>query len=118
MASDYQRIKNIVSYRVGKILRTMQNEAPIDTGWLSSSIQLVKVAPSKWKIEVPYAVVVDDRGNHYLPYTNEKWTSPKWGGAQNPNEGWWNAQCEKAINEIVNAIYARYSKETKGKDDN
>ena len=30
-------------------------------------------------------------GNAYAPYalaTNEKWTSPRWNGKQNPNEGW------------------------------
>lgn len=24
----------------------------------------------------------------YVPYTNEKWISPKWKGHKNPNEGW------------------------------
>jgi hypothetical protein len=36
----------------------------------------------------PTAVII---GNAYAPYalaTNEKWTSPRWNGKQNPNEDW------------------------------
>ena len=27
---------------------------------------------------------------YYMPYTNEKWISPKWRGAKNPNEHWFD----------------------------
>lgn len=26
----------------------------------------------------------------YMPYTNEKWISPRWHGKKNPNESWWD----------------------------
>lgn len=30
----------------------------------------------------------------YMPYTNEPWTSPKWGGKKNPNEKWFDKAVE------------------------
>ena len=35
-----------------------------------------------------FRIVVDGDIAPYVPYTNEPWISPKWRGAQNPNEGW------------------------------
>ena len=35
-----------------------------------------------------YAIVAGNEYVPYAPYTNEPWLSPKWNGAQNPNEGW------------------------------
>jgi len=35
---------------------------------------------------------------YYMPYTNEKWVSPKWKGAINPNMYWW----DKSIQDIAN----------------
>lgn len=37
-----------------------------------------------------YVIYIDDAIAPYMPYTNEKWTSPRWGGKKNPNEGWFN----------------------------
>ena len=33
---------------------------------------------------------------YYMPYTNEKWVSPRWHGKQNPNEDWF----DKAIYDV------------------
>ena len=33
---------------------------------------------------------------YYMPYTNERWISPKWKGAKNPNEDWW----DEAIHDV------------------
>lgn len=33
---------------------------------------------------------IDDNIAPYVPYTNEKWVSPKWRGHKNPNEGWFD----------------------------
>ena len=27
---------------------------------------------------------------YYMPYTNERWISPRWKGAKNPNENWFD----------------------------
>lgn len=34
------------------------------------------------------SVFVDENVAPYVPYTNEPWLSPKWRGAKNPNENW------------------------------
>ena len=31
---------------------------------------------------------IDDEVAPYVPFTNEKWISPKWKGHKNPNEDW------------------------------
>lgn len=33
---------------------------------------------------------IDEDIAPYVFYTNEPWTSPRWHGKKNPNEGWWN----------------------------
>lgn len=33
---------------------------------------------------------IDEEIAPYVFYTNEPWTSPRWHGKKNPNEGWWN----------------------------
>lgn len=44
------------------------------------------------KIEFPYRglckIYIDENVAPYVPYTNEKWISPKWKGKKNPNEDW------------------------------
>ena len=51
------------------------------------------VSPDTVEVKVDAAIAP------YVVYTNEPWTSPKWNGRQNPNEGWF----EKATLE-----FARY----------
>lgn len=36
----------------------------------------------------------------YVVYTNEPWISPKWKGAQNPNEGWIQDAVQKMVEYI------------------
>ena len=43
---------------------------------------------------------VDERQAPYLPYTNEKWISPRWKGKKNPNRKWYN----KAMYSFCNAL--------------
>lgn len=45
----------------------------------------------KWEMPDPdtFVIYVDESIAPYMPYTNEPWISPKWGGKRNPNEGWW-----------------------------
>lgn len=35
-------------------------------------------------------VFVDENIAPYMPYTNEPWISPRWKGAKNPNENWFD----------------------------
>lgn len=40
-----------------------------------------------------FRMYVDEKIAPYMVYTNEVWTSPKWNGKKNPNEGWWEEAC-------------------------
>lgn len=42
-------------------------------------------------------VYVGNKQAYYMPYTNEKWISPRWKGKQNPNYRWW----DKSIDDVV-----------------
>lgn len=35
-------------------------------------------------------IYIDKNIAPYVPYTNEEWISPKWGGKKNPNQGWFD----------------------------
>ncbi len=62
------------------------------------------------KIEYPYkgvcVIYVDNKIAPYVPYTNEKWISPKWKGHKNPNEGWF----ERATIIVTNSIAKSYKR--------
>ncbi len=50
----------------------------------------------KYKIEGNLVdVYIDPAVAPYCYYTDEPWTSPKWKGKKNPNEGWWDRFCEE-----------------------
>lgn len=40
----------------------------------------------------------------YMPFTNEKWISPRWNGKTNPNENWWNEASEFVIKYIAKRL--------------
>lgn len=44
-----------------------------------------------WELRDPntFVIYVDESIAPYMPYTNEPWIHPRWGGKKNPNEGWW-----------------------------
>ena len=45
----------------------------------------------------------------YMVYTNEPWTSPRWHGKKNPNEGWW----ERAVELFTRTLAAKLKGEIK-----
>ena len=83
-----------------KALEKVRMTAPIDTGNLRyNAIFGYYKDANTFVIEVsgePPNIGIAP----YMPYTNEKWISPKWNGKQNPNEGWW----EKAAKEVAEMI--------------
>lgn len=63
-------------------------------GLLQSTIRMEN---QSYKGMEQVACYVGNDGNaYYMPYTNEKWVSPRWHGKQNPNQDWW----DKAIYDI------------------
>ena len=49
-------------------------------------------------------VYVNDNIAPYVPYTNERWISPKWKGAKNPNEHWWENMTKKFIDDLASEL--------------
>ena len=82
-----------------RALKAVRARAPIKTGNLRlNATNYVRLGRLEAKIKIdgiiaPYAV-----------FTNEKWVSPKWGGKQNPNEGWVNDAFEQAIQIIAETL--------------
>lgn len=46
-------------------------------------------------------IFIDETIAPYAPYTNEKWVSPHWKGADNPNEGWFDEFAIKFIQNLA-----------------
>ena len=49
-------------------------------------------------------VFVDASISPYVVYTNEPWLSPKWKGAKNPNEGWFERATERFAQELAASL--------------
>ena len=47
---------------------------------------------------------VDENIAPYMPYTNEPWISPKWKGAKNPNENWWEKMSKDFIGDLAQEL--------------
>lgn len=59
----------------------VMQQAPVKTGNLMRSIKTEKTNDG-------FRVYVDEGQAPYMPYTEKPWTSSKWGGRKNPNQGW------------------------------
>ena len=81
-------LKSVCPYRTGNLERN-GIRVKIDNGTMC-----VVVGHETSKLLGEYAV-----------YTNEPWTSPKWGGKQNPNQGWIERGIEKAL-PLIRQVYS------------
>lgn len=52
-------------------------------------------------------IVFDTGIAPYIPYTNEKWISPRWNGKKNPNEGWFDSFADKLAKRIASQLNAK-----------
>ena len=67
-----------------KIVERIRLVAPEDTGNLKyNGVRYEFIDANTCKF------YVDESIAPYMPFTNEKWISPRWNGKKNPNEGWW-----------------------------
>ena len=81
-------LKSVCPYRTGNLERN-GIRVQIDNGTMC-----VVVGHETSKLLGEYAV-----------YTNEPWISPKWGGKQNPNQGWIERGIEKAL-PLIRQVYS------------
>lgn len=76
----------------------IQANAPYRTGELSRS----------FKARVVDGGIEIYTDKHYMPYTEEKWISPRWRGRQNPNENWLKETTEYVARYIALGLGGRY----------
>lgn len=69
------------------IFQIFKSQAPTRTGVLRGNIKVNR-------IDGGFEIISDI---YYMPYTVEKWISPRWRGRQNPNERWWDEAFEIAL---------------------
>ena len=81
-------LKSVCPYRTGNLERN-GIRGKIDNGTMC-----VEIGHDTSKVLGEYAV-----------YTNEPWISPKWGGKQNPNQGWIERGIEKAL-PLIRQVYS------------
>ena len=48
---------------------------------------------------------------YYMPYTTEKWKSPRWRGRTNPNERWWDNSTEMAMRFLSTVFGKEFKRE-------
>jgi hypothetical protein len=65
-----------------KALSIVRNSAPVRTGNLQNSVKLRDLSNGGFE------VYIDTGQAPYAEATTGPWTHPRWGGRQNPNEGW------------------------------
>lgn len=85
-----------------RLLKFIQNKTPFDTGNLTDSTKIKRIAPNVWELYIeagddPYDRNYERGVAPYIPFVNEKWTSARWRGRKNPNENYWNNAIERAI---------------------
>lgn len=91
-------VEKVASY-IQNLMSSLRMGAPYDTGNLRyNAIQVESLRYGVWRVFVNQDVAP------YMPFTNEPWTSPKWNGAKNPNEGWWERETARVIIELSNFL--------------
>lgn len=77
--------------------------APKDTGNLSlNAIRVAQVSPSV------YQIIIGGEIAPYAIYTNQKWTSPRWSGVKNPNEGWIERAIKSARPNLIAILSGKF----------
>jgi hypothetical protein len=97
-----------------KILWLVKSSSPIKTGNLRfNAIKIEFVSDDECHIYVDGEI--DENGNKsgiapYMVFTNEPWLSPRWKGAKNPNERWWDNLAEEIADFIAMETNAQAKK--------
>ena len=78
---------------------TMRELAPKDT--MNLAYNAIKV---EFRDNGTCVIHVDLGIAKYMPFTTLPWTSPKWNGKKNPNEGWWENAAAVVLKQIANEL--------------
>ena len=93
--------RDIMAYNV--LVMALKSVCPYRTGNLERNGIRVKIENGSMCVEIGHdtSKVLGE----YAVYTNEPWISPKWGGKQNPNQGWIERGIEKAL-PLIRQVYS------------
>jgi hypothetical protein len=72
-------------------------QAPVRTGNLVNSIKVAYNATG-------FKIYIDTNQASYAAYTILPWTSPRWNGKSNPNEGWFDDAAELVARYIATIL--------------
>jgi hypothetical protein len=72
-------------------------QAPVRTGNLVNSIQVSYTATG-------FKIYIDNNQAPYAAYTIEPWTSTRWKGKSNPNQGWFDDAVEIVARYIATVL--------------
>lgn len=92
--------RDIMAYNV--LLMALKSVCPYRTGNLERNGIRVKIDNGTMCVVVGHET--SKLLGEYAVYTNEPWISPKWGGKQNPNQGWIERGIEKAL-PLIKQVY-------------
>lgn len=93
------------------LFKDTEKRVPIDTGNMRyNSLKMVFSADGK-----ECHIYIDEAIAPYVFYTNEPWTSAKWNGKKNPNEGWWD-KCAAVIDNRIQTRLKNVLEEVKVND--
>ena len=93
--------RDIMAYNV--LVMALKSVCPYRTGNLERNGIRIKISNGSMCVEIGHdtSKVLGE----YAVYTNEPWISPKWGGKQNPNQGWIERGIEKAL-PLIRQVYS------------
>ena len=92
--------RDIMAYNV--LVMALKSVCPYRTGNLERHRIRVKIDNGTMCVVVGHET--SKLLGEYAVYTNEPWISPKWGGKQNPNQGWIERGIEKAL-PLIKQVY-------------
>ena len=92
--------RDIMAYNV--LVMALKSVCPYRTGNLERNGIRVKIDNGTMCVVVGHDT--SKLLGEYAVYTNEPWISPKWGGKQNPNQGWIERVIEKAL-PLIKQVY-------------
>ena len=91
--------QEIISLKGGvanAVLQIFKSQAPTRKGTLKGQVRVLE-------IEGGFQVISDI---YYMPYTTEKWISPRWRGRANPNEKWWDEAWDLSL-KFLTSVYGK-----------
>ena len=92
--------RDIMAYNV--LLMALKSVCPYRTGNLERNGIRIQIEGNGLKVIIGHET--SKQLGEYAVYTNEPWISPRWGGKQNPNEGWIERGIKKAI-PMIQSVY-------------